>query len=170
MAVLKKCWTPFMVYSWTSVKLGCYYASLYTAVFHVLFITYSMYTMDGGKSDEFYSPFFELNRYGTIIAGSFTIIFSFLFLLFCAMLIYGVKNENRCMFFPWMISMTIEILAMICMGIWFIFRYYHNTYSFLASFILWCIDGLHIYCLLCVISQYQVLRDLQEPHFVILHP
>ncbi|GIY37023.1 hypothetical protein CEXT_27401, partial [Caerostris extrusa] len=44
------------------------------------------------------------------------------------------------------------------------------NYSFLASFILWCIDGLHIYCLLCVISQYQVLRDLQEPHFVILHP
>ncbi|GFS95402.1 uncharacterized protein NPIL_598881 [Nephila pilipes] len=170
MAMLNKCWTPFMVYSWTTIKLGCYYAALYTAVFHLLFICYAVYVIDGGKSDEFYSPYFELNQYGAVIAGSLTIVFSFFFLLVCIMLIYGVKNENRCMFFPWMVGMSLEILVMICMGIWFLFRYYHNSYTFLATFILLCVDGLHMYCLLCVISQYQILKELQEPHFVILHP
>ncbi|GFS81288.1 uncharacterized protein NPIL_68501 [Nephila pilipes] len=67
-----------------------------------------------------------------------------------------------------MIGMSLEIFIMICMGIWFIFRY-HNNYAFLTTFILLCVDGLQIYCLLCVISQYQVLKELQEPHFVILH-
>ncbi|XP_015909833.1 uncharacterized protein [Parasteatoda tepidariorum] len=170
MAILKKCWVPFMVYSWTSVKIGCFYAALYTGIFHLLFICYSLYVIDGGKSDEFYSPFFELNQSGATVAGSIAIVFSILFLLACSMLIYGVKNENRCMFFPWMIGATFEILLMVCIGIWFLFRYYYNVYSFLASFILWCIDGLHLYCLLCVITQYQILQKLQEPRFVILYP
>ncbi|KFM59122.1 hypothetical protein X975_03206, partial [Stegodyphus mimosarum] len=162
MVVLKKCYTPFMVYSWTTIKLGCYYASLYTGIFHLLFICYALYVIDGGDSDEFYSPYFELNKFGATVAGSLTIVYCFIFLCVCIMLIYGVKKENRCMFFPWMIGMAFEILLMVCIGIWFLFRYYHNPYSLLASFILWCIDGLHLYCLLCVISQYQVLKELQE--------
>ncbi|XP_054719923.1 uncharacterized protein LOC129229608 [Uloborus diversus] len=170
MAVLDKCWTPFFVYSWTSVKIGCYYAAMYTSVFHILFICYALYVMDGGNSDEFYSPFFELNRSGATYAGSFTIVFSFVFLLAAIMFVYGVKRENRCMFFPWFIGMSLEILLMFGISIWFLFRYYHNPYSFLASFTLWCIDGLHVYCMLCGISHYQVLKELQEPRFIILHP
>lgn len=159
-----------MVYSWTTVKYGCYYSAMYTAVFHVLFICYAMYVMDGGKSDEFYSPYFELDRSGAQVAGGFTMVFSFIFLLACIMLVFGVKKENRCLFFPWMIGMSFEILLMVAVGLWFIVRYYRNLYSFFAALVLWCFDGLHVYCLLCVISQYQVLKDLQEPRFIILYP
>lgn len=159
-----------MVYSSTTVKLGCYYAAMYTAVLHVLFIAYALFVMDSGKSDEFFGPYFEFSKPGAVTAGTITIVFSFIFLAVCIMLVYGVKKENRCLFFPWLICMSIEILLMVIMGIWLMYRYYHNSYSFLATFVLWCFDGLHLYCLLCVISQYQVLKELQEPRFIILHP
>ncbi|CAN8032541.1 unnamed protein product [Ixodes persulcatus] len=86
------------------------------------------------------------------------------------MLDIGVKRDNRCLFFPWMVSVVIEILLMIAIGLWYIGRYYRNLYSVLAAIILWCIDGIHVYCFMCVVSHYQVVRDLQEPKFQILYP
>lgn len=170
MPVLGRCWTPFTLYSWSSVKLGSYYAAIYTAIIHVLFITYAIYVMGGGDSDEFYSPYFELDVKGTMIAGWFTIIFSALFMGTIILLVYGIKRENRCMFFPWMVGITIEILLVLAFSLWVLATYYRNPYSVLASCIIWCLDGIHVYCLLCVISQYQILQDLQIPHFDILYP
>ncbi|XP_076345065.1 uncharacterized protein LOC143244385 [Tachypleus tridentatus] len=170
MPVLERCWTPFQVYSWTTVKMGSYYAAVYTGVIHIITIVYAIYVMQGGRSEWFFGPYFELNKEDTYSAGIFTIVFSICFILTTIMLQVGLSKDNRCLFFPWFIGMMLEILLMVAVGLWFIARYYRNLYSVLAAFVLWCFDGLHIYCLLCVISQYQVVKNYQEPQFVILYP
>lgn len=170
MAILQKCWTPFMIYSWTSLKLGCIYCAMYTTVIHILCICYSIYVINGGNSDEFYSPFFELERHGLTAAVSFSIVFSLIFIVLSALLVIGVRKDNRGLFLPWMFATVFEILLAVCFGLWLLYRYYRNLYSLLAAIIIWTLDGIHVYCLLCVISQYQVIKERQEPSFVILYP
>ncbi|XP_023238859.1 uncharacterized protein LOC111637578 [Centruroides sculpturatus] len=106
MPVLGRCWSPFTLYSWSSVKLGSYYAAIYTAIIHVLFITYAIYVMGGGDSDEFYSPYFELDYKASKLPPF---------------------NENRCMFFPWMVGITIEILLVLAFSLWVLATYYRNV-------------------------------------------
>lgn len=170
MPVLERCWTPFSLYHWTNLRCGCFYSAMYTAVYHILFIFYAIYAVSGGRTDYFFSPYFELSIRETKDAAISTIFFSLVFLIFTCMLVIGVKKDNRCLFFPWMIFVVIEILLMIAVGLWYIGRYYRNLESVLAAIILWCIDGVHVYCFMCVISHYQIVRDLQEPKFVILYP
>ncbi|XP_022252633.1 uncharacterized protein LOC106468583 [Limulus polyphemus] len=158
MPVLDRCWTPFQVYSWTTVKMGSYYAAVYTGVLHILTTVYAIYVMQGGRSEWFFGPYFELDKADTYSAGIFTIVFSICFILTTIMLQIGLSKDNRCLFFPWFIGMILEILLMVAVGLWFIARYYRNHLVF------------QIYCLLCVISQYQVVKSYQEPQFVILYP
>lgn len=170
MPLLSRCWTPFLLYHWTNLRYGSFYAAMYTAVYHVLFIFYAIYAVTGGRTDYFFSPYFELSMKGIYAAAGCTMGFGVVFLIFTLMLVIGIKRDNRCLFFPWIISVVIEILLMIAVGLWYIGRYYRNLYSVLAAIILWCVDGVHVYCFMCVISHYQVVRDLQEPKFQILYP
>lgn len=164
MPVLEKCWTPFLRYSWTNVKYGSYYAATYMVVFHFAFLIYALYVICDGQTT-FFGPYFNQDKIGSQAVSIFTIVFSGCLLLFTAVLAYAVKKANRYLFIPWLIGTVLEIFLIIALGVWFIAQYYSNIYSIFTAIVLWCFDGLHIYCLLCVISQYQVLQDSEEPRF-----
>ncbi|XP_022671530.1 uncharacterized protein LOC111258950 [Varroa jacobsoni] len=170
MPILDRCWNPLMMYHYTNVRFGSYYVAIYTTVVHVLFIFYAIYAMQGGRTDWFFSPYFEYSQKGTVTAASLTVVLCLLFLLFTLLLCKGVKLDNRCLYFPWMIAMSMEVLLMVGVGLWYIVRYYRNLFSVLAAILLWTIDGIHIYCLLVVISQYQIVKNFQEPKFEFLYP
>lgn len=84
-----------MLYHWTNLRYGSFYSAMYTAVMHILFIFYAIYAVSGGRTDYFFSPYFELTLKGTQVAAGLTIIFALLFLLFTVMLVIGVKRVSE---------------------------------------------------------------------------
>lgn len=169
MPILQRCWTPFQVFSWTNVKYGSYYTAGYTIVLHVVTLCFGIYFLSSDREWIFASDF-EVGKLGTYYAGVITTVFSLVFLFVTGILILALKTERRNFFIPWMFAMSLEIFIFLALGLWLISKYYTNLYSVFAAIFLWCLDGLHMYCFLCVLSQYQVLRDVQQPQFVMLHP
>jgi len=173
MALLTNCWAPCFTLNsgFLKLKSASIIISIYSAVIHVLLLFYSIYILMGGQSDTFFSPLFELNRYGMAWASVFLIIYSISYIFFCCFgLIHGINTETRFYYLPWIYTTLIEILFMVSFGIFMVYRYYHNEWATFASLILWSFCGYHFYLYLVVISLYYHVKELQEPTFIILYP
>lgn len=95
MGPLKKCWAPcFTINSgFLSLRNASIIISFYTALIHVLIFFYSVFILNKGQSDAFYSPLFEFNRYGMNCISIFLIIYSWIFILCCCFgLIHGIQT------------------------------------------------------------------------------
>ena len=75
-------------------------------VVHILFIFYAIYAMQGGRTEWFFSPYFEYSQKGTVRAASLTIVLCLIFLAFTYMLCKGIKRDNRLAHFRGQISIT----------------------------------------------------------------
>ncbi|RWS28682.1 hypothetical protein B4U80_00889 [Leptotrombidium deliense] len=171
---LTKCWAPcFTIKSSNRVSLrtGCVLIAVYTALLHLLSLSYVCYVLNGGRSDNFYSPLFEFSRFGMVVICCFTIVYSILFIFCCSLaLVYGVKTEIRFLYLPWIWCTALELLFLLFFGFFVIYRYYHYLWATFAWLILWSYGGYHTYLFLVVLSQYYYLKDIQEPTFIILYP
>jgi len=151
--------------------MGSIIIAVYTAVLHILSLMYAVYILTGGRSDTFYSPLFEFSKHGMNWIAGWLIAYS-LFFIICGSigLIYGIRSETRFFYLPWLWCTFIELLFMVGFGIFMVYRYYHYAWATFASLILWSYAAYHSYLYWAVISQYFILKDLQEPTFIILYP
>lgn len=168
MPILERCWTPYITRPWTSVKYGSYYTAVYSTLFHVAGLIFCLYCLGSGDVEHSFGFYEHLGHRGTITLSTSLAIFCICMLAATAFLTCGIRQGRRALFLPWLIMMSIEILGLVALGVSFIATAYSRMYPIVFALILWCFDAFHIYCLLCVISQYQVLRDCQQPRFVIL--
>ncbi|GAB6021284.1 hypothetical protein CHUAL_003903 [Chamberlinius hualienensis] len=169
MPYLQVCWSPCWCYN--NVKHGCIAVAIYTIMFSIVSIVYTAWIMAGGQSSDLYSPFFETDvRNSAIYAGIVTIIFCVIYIGSALLLWRGAIRNVRGLFLPWIFITIFLVLFGTAFGIWFIARYYIDPRSVIAAVFTWLYTGLNIYCLLCVISQYQILKMYQSPNIVVLYP
>jgi len=169
MPILQACWSPCWCYN--NVKHGCIAVAVYTIVVSIVGFMYSIWIIQGGQSSDLYSPFFETDvRSSAQYAGGAVIAVCFIFIIAALLLWKGASQNLRGLFLPWMFLITFLILFSTAFGIWFIARYYIDPHSILAAIFTWIFTGINIYCLLCVISQYQILKMYQSPNIVVLYP
>lgn len=168
MPVLQTCWSPCWCHS--TVKHGSIYVGAYSIVTCIVGIVYCAWLLGDGPSSEMYSPFFESDaKFTHSITGGLIITCLVLSIIFSILLIIGIRRDNRALLLPFMITLCILILFLISLGIWFIARYYTYSISVLSAILTWLFAGMEIYCFLCVLSQYQILRDYQS-NIRILYP
>lgn len=169
MPVIQACWSPCWCYN--NVKHGCIAVSIYTIIVSVVVFFYCIWIMSGGQSSDLYSPFFETDiKDSAKYAGGVVMGVCVVFFIAALMLWSGAVRNIRGMFIPWLFLTMFLILFSLAFGIWFIARYYIDPRSILAAIFTWLYTGINIYCLLCVISQYQLLKMYQSPNIVVLYP
>ncbi|XP_038207473.1 uncharacterized protein LOC119829145 [Zerene cesonia] len=84
------------------------------------------------------------------------------------LMVIGMNIWMRGLMLPWMITMGLIILFQIIFSLWLIGGYYiylDATFAALLNF-LWV--SYNIYCWLCVLSQYQIILEMQSPNIEIL--
>jgi hypothetical protein len=153
------------------LELGSIFIAIYTAVLHFTFFFYGIYVLDGGRTDTFYSPLFEFGKSGMNWIASCLIIYSLFFIICCSVgLIYGIRSETRFYYLPWLWCTVLEILFAVTFAIFMVYRYWHYAWATFAALILWSYSAYHSYLFWAVRSQYYILKELQEPTFIILYP
>ncbi|XP_013402267.1 uncharacterized protein LOC106167918 [Lingula anatina] len=145
-----------------NLRIGAFACGIYTAILSLVTSGLSGYNL-------YHIQFFDLTRvedetekqmwegieawcYATLALCSLTFLASLLHIV-------GVHKDQRFLFLPWMCMMVLVILVDAISVVYGIFTYdnVEVTFSIIHS-ILWLIFTLiSMYCLLCVISQYQEL-------------
>ncbi|XP_053690206.1 uncharacterized protein LOC128738822 [Sabethes cyaneus] len=163
MAILHSCCL------WRTVRKGSYASVIYTFFyFGISCITLSVFVHDERKflKGEVDKPsgesFLEKESISTV-----TVIFNMLLLVFASLgvvssllVVVGLRMDNRAFLVPWIIVMIADLLVECAHFIYLIviqtLRFEPVTAMlFTIDFFIMC---LNIYCLLCVISQYQEYR------------
>lgn len=172
--LLTKCWAPcFTLNKANEINLerGSILIALYTAVLHILSLFYGIALLNNSvRTDTFFSPVFELSKSSTRMVAIFLILYSLAFVICCSFgLIFGVRNETRFFYLPWMYCTAVELLFATSFGIFMVYRYWHYAWATFSALILWFYSGYHAYLFWTVVSLYCYLKELQEPTFIILY-
>ncbi|XP_045504004.1 uncharacterized protein LOC123700731 [Colias croceus] len=167
MPVLDSCWSPCI---WSSnVKSGSRAVAVYTAAMGIILITFIAYQMDGGDSTQLWNPLFEADVRGSLqVFGIIFIVILAILIVSSILMVIGMNIWMRGLMLPWMITMGLIILFQIVFSLWLIGGYYiylDATFAALLNF-LWV--SYNIYCWLCVLSQYQIILEMQSPNIEIL--
>ncbi|XP_067132833.1 uncharacterized protein [Centruroides vittatus] len=137
MAILKCC-------CWKSVRRGSFVSGIYTLMFYITVLTAGAFQIKDVEQS-----------LALFILTTLMLIFSALCVLTSVLLLIGLCVDNRLMLLPWIVAVTMTTLLDIILAFYLI----NDTNLDIIKIILFVIDfvmcGLHIYCLLCVISQYQ---------------
>lgn len=87
------------------------------------------------------------------------LVFSFGLLMSSILLIVGAVRDNRFFFIPWMIIILLMMLVDVVSTIYDIVIFgFQVKFNILQAILLFMFITLNIYCLLCVVSQYQELK------------
>ncbi|XP_050354902.1 uncharacterized protein LOC126776428 [Nymphalis io] len=167
MPVLESCWSPCI---WSStVKSGTRAVAVYTAAMSIILIIFIAYQMDGGDSTQLWNPLFEADVRGSLqVFGTIFIIILVVFIVSSILMVVGVNIWMRGLMLPWMITMGLIIVFQLLFGLWLIGGYYIYLDATFAAFLDFLWMAYNIYCWLCVLSQYQIILDMQSPNIEIL--
>jgi len=165
MVFIRTFWTP--CYYYDDIRTATTTIAFYTAMSSLIAIAYTSYVMRGGESSNYYMPYFETDiRFSTQVAGGLAIVFFLAFILFSFTMYRGIAIENRGFMLPWIGWILIVIGYQFYYGISVLFMYYIYLESVMITLVSWIWMSYNIYCLICVYSQYQVIRDKQQPHLI----
>ncbi|XP_045779090.1 uncharacterized protein LOC123876775 [Maniola jurtina] len=167
MPILESCWSPCI---WSStVKSGSRAVAVYTAAMSLVLITFIVYQMCGGDSTQLWNPLFEADVRGSLqVFGLIFICILLILIISSVLMVIGINIWMRGFILPWLITMGLIILFQFIFGLWLLGGYYiylDATFAALTDF-LWM--AYNIYCWLCVLSQYQIILDMQSPNIEIL--
>ncbi|VVC95059.1 uncharacterized protein LOC126972000 [Leptidea sinapis] len=167
MPVLESCWSPCI---WSSnTKVGSKAVALYTAAMSMVLITFIAYQMDGGDSTQLWNPLFEADVRGSLqVFGIIFIIIFGVLIVSSVLMVIGVNIWMRGLMLPWMITMGLIIVFQFAFGLWLIGGYYIYLDATFAAFLDFLWMSYNIYCWLCVLSQYQIILEMQSPNIEIL--
>ncbi|XP_061379896.1 uncharacterized protein LOC116774095 [Danaus plexippus] len=165
--VLESCWSPCI---WAStVKSGSRAVAVYTIAMGLILITFIAYQMAGGDSTQLWNPLFEADVRGSLqVFGIIFIVILVTLIVSSVLMVIGINIWMRGLMLPWLITMALIILFQFVFGLWLIGGYYiylDATFAALLDF-LWM--SYNIYCWLCVLSQYQIILQMQSPNIEIL--
>lgn len=167
MPVLESCWSPCI---WSSdVKTGSRAVAVYSAAMSLVLIVFIAYQMEGGDSTQLWNPLFEADIRGSLqVFGAIFIVILILFIISSALMVFGISMWLRGFMLPWLIIMAFIIIFQMMFGLWLIGGYYIYLDATFAAFINFLWMGYNIYCWLCVLSQYQIILEMQSPNIEIL--
>ncbi|XP_073959527.1 uncharacterized protein [Choristoneura fumiferana] len=167
MVVLESCWSPCI---WSSnVKSGSRAVAAYTAAMSVVIITFISYQLAGGDSSQLWNPLFETDVRGSmkVFGGIFIFIFILLIISSVCMVI-GINIWMRGLILPWLGLMGLIILFQLIFGLWLIGGYYIYLDATFAALVDFLFMAYNMYCWLCVLSQYQIILEMQSPNIEML--
>ncbi|CAH2095174.1 unnamed protein product [Euphydryas editha] len=167
MPVLESCWSPCI---WAStVKSGSRAVAVYTAAMSLVLITFIAYQMAGGDSTQLWNPLFEADVRGSLqVFGIIFIVVLVTLIVSSVLMVIGIKIWMRGLMLPWMFTMGLIIVFQLLFGLWLIGGYYIYLDATFAAFIDFLWMAYNIYCWLCVLSQYQIILEMQSPNIEIL--
>ncbi|XP_047537730.1 uncharacterized protein LOC125071498 [Vanessa atalanta] len=167
MPLLESCWSPCI---WSStVKSGTRAVAVYTAAMSIILIIFIAYQMDGGDSTQLWNPLFEADVRGSLqVFGTIFIVILVVLFISSILMVIGVNIWMRGLMLPWMITMGLIIVFQLLFGLWLIGGYYIYLDATFAAFLDFLWMAYNIYCWLCVLSQYQIILDMQSPNIEIL--
>ncbi|XP_026497506.1 uncharacterized protein LOC113401696 [Vanessa tameamea] len=167
MPLLESCWSPCI---WSStVKSGTRAVAVYTAAMSIILIIFIAYQMDGGDSTQLWNPLFEADVRGSLqVFGTIFIVILVILFVSSILMVIGVNIWMRGLMLPWMITMGLIIVFQLLFGLWLIGGYYIYLDATFAAFLDFLWMAYNIYCWLCVLSQYQIILDMQSPNIEIL--
>ncbi|CAG4955028.1 unnamed protein product [Parnassius apollo] len=135
----------------------------------LILIIFIAYQMDGGDSTQLWNPLFEADVRGSLqVFGIIFILILIILIVSSVLMVIGIDIWMRGYILPWLITMGIIILFQFIFGLWLLGGYYiylDATFAALVDF-LWM--AYNIYCWLCVLSQYQIILEMQSPNIEIL--
>ncbi|CAH2235677.1 jg18047 [Pararge aegeria aegeria] len=135
----------------------------------LVLIIFICYQMDGGDSTQLWNPLFEADVRGSLQV--FGIIFICILVILIAssvLMVIGINIWMRGFILPWLITMGLIILFQFIFGLWLLGGYYIYLDATMAAFIDFLWMSYNIYCWLCVLSQYQIILEMQSPNIEIL--
>ncbi|XP_041983317.1 uncharacterized protein LOC121736287 [Aricia agestis] len=167
MPILESCWSPCI---WTSnVKNGSRAIAVYTAAMSVVLITFIAYQMAGGDSTQLWNPLFEADVRGSLLVFGSIFIFIFLFLIVSSVLmVIGMEVWLRGLMLPWLITMGLIIIFQFAFSLWLFGGYYIYLDATFASLLNLVWLAYNVYCYMCVLSQYQIILEMQSPNIEML--
>lgn len=157
-----------------NTRQGSHAVAAYCLVMNILSIVFIIYQLCGGESSQFYLPLFEANMGGAnktmLWWGPALILYFVLFVAFTWMMSAGVKRDLRFMMLPWLIYNFAFVLLLLVFGGWLVYTYYSLLYSVMSLILIYLFASLHLYCHVCVHSQYQLIKSNQMPIIEVYYP
>lgn len=167
MTVLESFWSPCI---WSSnVKTGSKVVAAYTAAMSVVLITFIAYQMAGGDSTQLWNPLFEADVRGSLqVFGTIFIVILICLIISSILMVMGINMWLRGLMLPWLITMGTIIAFQFIFGLWLLGGYYIYLDATFAALLDFFWMSYNIYCWMCVLSQYQIILQMQSPNIEIL--
>ncbi|XP_040069759.1 uncharacterized protein LOC8038871 [Ixodes scapularis] len=142
MAILKRCCC------WKSVRKGSFASALFTLFF------YSVHLCAGVlQINAFYATMGEESVIFVFVL--LMVIFSGFSAIASLVLIIGLCTDNRLLLLPWIACVSITTILDVALSFYFLADALSDLVTIIFCIVDYTICALNIYCLLCVVSQYQ---------------
>ncbi|XP_023241185.1 uncharacterized protein LOC111639530 isoform X1 [Centruroides sculpturatus] len=138
MAILHSCCC------WKSVRSGSFACAIYTLTFYIIVVTASAFHVN-----------LALGTPWLFIFSLFALIFSGFCVISSILLLVGLCVDNHFLLLPWVISVSMTTLLDIFLSFYLIADVTIDPVLGALFVIDIVISGLNVYCILCVVSQFQ---------------
>ncbi|XP_055931160.1 uncharacterized protein LOC129961658 isoform X2 [Argiope bruennichi] len=138
MAILKTCCC------WKSVRDGSFACGIYTMIFYTLFVTFGTFHLTPEIENK---VLFGLGLLALCVSG--------MCVMSSALLLVGLCADNRTFLIPWLVCVSMATLLDVFLCIYLTAKDSSDPLHSLLFITDFFFSALNVYCLLCVISQYQ---------------
>ncbi|XP_054715073.1 uncharacterized protein LOC129224613 [Uloborus diversus] len=129
---------------WKSVRDGSFACGIYTMIFYTLVVTLGSFHLSPAIENKVLFAF-----------GLVALCLSGMCVMSSALLLVGLCADNRSFLVPWLVSVSMTTLLDIFLSFYFIVEDIHDPLLCVLFVTDFLICALNVYCLLCVLSQYQ---------------
>ncbi|XP_065284063.2 uncharacterized protein [Dermacentor albipictus] len=139
MALLRTCCC------WLSLRRGSFACGIYTLIFYTMLVA----TGASHLSSTFHSTVGFTLILLLLILSSFCIVFSMVLLL-------GLFSDNRLLLLPWLAFVSMTTVLDVALSLYFITDLKVDGFVIAMYVVDYTLCSINIYCIMCVVSQYQV--------------
>lgn len=142
MAILNSCCC------WKSVRSGSYACAIYTLIFYTTVLTAGAFHVRT-----------VLHSAALLTFSLLMVVLSVACVVTSIVLIIGLCTNNRHLFLPWLVSISLTTLLDVILSFYLIMEAVFDPFIAVLFVTDIFICALNVYCLLCVLSQYQMIQS-----------